>query len=223
MASRQLKLDLFPKKNWYTATRVRFDEDISDALPGEDSWTQPYIWGAYDKGYRTIWIDPDHEKEGATSGGGKRTKAATLGHEIAHFRLKHEGLGLYPGQERETTERFFEPLTDFSRALQDAGHKGLVDHRWGKVRDYVQELEVRILQETQGYAQDPGDSFSEYFEEVYGSSDEQYHKTGDPLDRLVPIEGAKQAINNLVKKGYINKKTAFKYLSQINRVVGRYK
>jgi len=180
------------------------------------------VSGVYDSRYKEIWIDPDPSSE-RTPGGGKRSAAATISHEIGHSRLGHTPSNLSPGRDRQQVEEFFEPLTDFVRALEREGHKGIETNRWEIVRSFVQELETRILQETQGYKQDPGDTFADYFEEIYALQMEEFSRYKNPIEKLIPIEAAKQAINNLVKKGFISKKVSFQYYTKINKIISKYR
>ena len=221
---RQLKLDLFPAKSWQESTGRPTKISISEERPKYLMGSEPEggVSGVYDSRYKEMWVDPDPSNE-ETPGGSPRTTSATLSHEVAHFKLKHDPSGLYPGQPKESVEEFFDPLSDFVRGLEEEGHRGLETNRWEKVRAFVQELEVRIFQELKDYKQDPGDTFSDAFEEVYALQVKVFSANKNPLEKLIPIEAAKQAVSNMVKKGYIDRKEAFRYLSKINKIVLQYK
>ena len=221
---RQLKLDLFPKKDWWTTrgrpTKISISEEAPSYLMGSEDPED--VTGVYDSRYKELWVDPDQHEE-RTAGGGQRTVPGTLSHEIGHSRLRHTPSSLYPGQERESVAEFFQPLVDFTRALEKEGHRGLADHKWIKIRAFVQELETRILQETQGYKQDFGDTFADYFEEIYDLQTQEFYYNKNPIEKLIPIEAARQAVGNMVKAGHIDQRTAFKYLSKINKIVSKYR
>ena len=196
------------RQDWSRATSIYFTED-----PPREQEDPDDMVGFYDIRRRHLWIDPNTEEKTA-DWEVPRTKAGTLSHEISHFKLGHESLNLYAGQDRESRERLFERLVEFSQKMGP-----LADYKLHKIRDYIQELEVRIFQETQGYLQDKDDRFIDYFREEYIIGNAEFHATGKKSERLVPLEAARQAVQNMVRKGHITNKQGFNYLRDINAVV----
>ena len=194
-----------PKKDWYPATKIHFTEEP----PSKDLEDPAEMYGYYDRRRGELWVDPKVEEhtEGAEV---PQTKHGVLSHEVAHFKLKHKQMSLFPGQDREGQEEFFEPIVQLSKEMG-----GLVDYRLNKIREEVHELEVRLLQETGGWAQDPGDDFMSYFTNLLKWSREQAKgaRSSDHI-KLVRAIG-RQAISNLVRQGHISKNVGSVYNGRI--------
>ena len=198
------------KKDWYGATKLHLTEEP----PSHADLDPDDMMGYYDKGRKELWIDPNQEEK-TKDDPVPRTKPGSLSHEVAHFKLKHESLGLYPGQSEESKRDFFEPLVELSKEIGSAS-----DHRLEAIRDTVQEMEVRILQEVRGWTQDSDDDFLSYFKDVYyGTQDSSPHYDRPKNLNIVVLMG-RQAITNLTRRGELTGKQSFVYLSKINGFIG---
>ena len=171
------------KKDWYPATQIYFTEEPPSkplVLPLEED---PHdISGYYDIRRHELWVDPKQEEK-TKNDEVLRTPPSSLAHEIGHFKLKHKSMTLNPGLDREGREEFFEPILDFSKAM------GMLNsYKLEAVRNEVFELEVRLLQEVEGWAQDTGDDFISHFKELYIEGNAEYHARGNKDSRRIPIE-----------------------------------
>lgn len=197
------------KKDWYGATKLHLTEES----PSREDLDPEDMFGYYDIRRKELWIDPKQEEK-TKDDIVQRTKAGTLSHEIGHFRLKHKHVGLFPGQSEEGKREFFEPLVELSDAIGP-----LDDYKLEAVRDTIQELEVRILQEVKGWTQDPNDSFIAYFEDVYYGTIDSSPQFDKVKNLNIVVAMGRQAITNLSRQGQLTKKQSFLYLSKINRFI----
>ena len=184
------------KKDWYPATRLHLTKE----KPSREDLDPCDMYGYYDIRRQELWVDPTVEEE-TKDLEVPRTKAATLAHEIAHFKLKHKGMNLFPGQDRESKEEFFEPLIEFSQEIGS-----VADYKLEAVRDTIQEMEVRLLQEAKGWALDPNDDFMAYFIDVYYGTIDNSAEWDTSKNLKMVVAMGKQAISNLSRKGDLTKK-----------------
>jgi len=75
------------KKDWYPATHLHLTKEI----PSRDDLDPSDMYGYYDIRRQELWVDPA-VAEKTQDDEVQRTKAGTLAHEIAHFKLKHKSL-----------------------------------------------------------------------------------------------------------------------------------